>query len=735
MPRDAPFQPAPIKVSTTNLGFQYSRGLQTAIYPGGLDLLTPSLLLQPGALRAVQNFECSLNGGYSRIGGYERFNGMAKPSDAAYVLVQVDAFSAVPSVGDFISQAGSGATGTVALVNNVAGAFYMIVTQVAGIFNETGIVSLVTNSFAVTSANSPFVVTALNSPFVVPFSTTTIGTAITATVTLTAQLNAQFLAAASDIYRDLISAVPGSGAILGVVHMIFSGVDNVYAFRANVAGTAVNIYKASAAGWVLVPLLNVVSFTAGGAATPMDGDTLTQGGATATIKRVMVASGTIAGSTAAGTFVVTTPNLGFSAGPATTSSGTTLTLSGAQTPIVLLPGGRFEFAKGNFSGQLITRRIYGCDGVNQAFEFDGTTLAPIATGLSPDVPSHIAIHKNFLFLSQGSSMIYSAAGFPFKWTATDGAGEIATGDIVNAMLTLPGAQTTITLGVWMRSSTGLLYGIDPSTWNFTIYNVGIGGIAGSVQNLFDTLALAEPGVVNLQATLNFGNFTSTALTKNIQPFINQQINKVTSSLVSHEKGQYRVFFSDGSGLWMTLASQSYLGATIVQFPNPVNCCDVDTSTLNEEVSYFGSTDDLGYVYQLDTGPSFDGAELVAYITLAWDYLKQSEFLKQYRRARIELAGTSYAALVFGYGLGDNTPLIGQPSPTAYASPFSVALWDNFVWDNFFWDGQTITPTYVDLTGTAQNIQPVIGCSTNYIQPFTISSITYQFSMRRMLRGF
>ena len=731
MPRDTP-NFAPIKDSTTILG---SKASQNAIYPGGLDLLTPSLSLHPGALRDVSNFEVSLSGGYGRIGGYERYNGMAAPSSATFVIVQVSSFVTVPTVGDAIVQAGSGATGTVALVNNEIDAYYMVVTQVTGVFNSTGVVSTSGASFEVTSANSPYVITSGNSPFIVPTSTsTTIGTAITTTVQLTSLLNAQYLADASDIYRALIDPVPGSGAILGVVHMVFSGVDNVYAFRANVPGTAVNIYKASVTGWVLVPMLNTVSFTGGGTATPADGDTLIQGPATATINRVQISSGTIAGSTAAGTFIVTNPTFGFGAGAATTSSGMTLTLTGPQTPIVLLPGGRFEFIKCNFSGQLQTRRIYGCDGVNKAFEFDGETLAPITTGLSPDTPSHIAFHKNFLFLSQESSLIHSAAGLPFKFSSIDGGGEIATSDDVTGMLTLPGAQTTATLGVWMSSTTGVLYGTDPTTFNFTVFNVGIGGIAGTVQNLFDSFSLSEPGVVNLQATLNFGNFNSSAYTKNIQPFITQQLTKVTTSAVSHVKGQYRIFFNDGYGLWLTMASQQYLGAALVQFPNPVTCIDVDTLVNGMAATYFGSTDDLGYIYQADTGPSFDGEDLFAYFTTAWDYFKTSEWLKQYRRARVEIAGQSYAAVSFGYGLGDNSPLIGQPSATSYASAFSPAIWDTFTWDDFVWDGQTLSPTYVSLDGTARDIQPVIGSSTNYIMPFIVNSLTFQYSMRRRMRG-
>ena len=71
---------------------------------------------------------------------------------------------------------------------------------------------------------------------------------------------------------------------------------------------------------------------------------------------------------------------------------------------------------------------------------------------------------------------------------------------------------------------------------------------------------------------------------------------------------------------------------------------------------------------------------------------------------------------------------------AYASSFSPALWDAAYWDNFFWDGQTVAPTYADMVGTAQDVQPTIISTTNYIQPFNISSIIYQFSVRRRLRG-
>lgn len=726
-------QMAPVKDSTTIFGAKSGGYQSSAVFPGGLDLLTPPLSLHPGAVRDILNFEVPLNGGYGRIAGYERYNGMPSPSSAVFTIVQVLTYVTVPSVGDVISQASSGATGTIALVSNAPGAYYMVVTATSGTFDTSGDVTYSAPSYTITEAN-PLVVTEAGGPFVVPLTAVIIGTAIPTTLRLTPMLNAQYLAAAVDIYRAEIDAVPGSGPVLGVVHMIFGGDDFVYAFRANVANTAVDIWQSSAAGWVNIPLFNTIAFTAAGDATPVDGDTLTQGPASATIQRVLIEDGTIGASSASGTFVITTPNLGFAAGDATTSSGTTLTLSGAQTPIVIQPGGDYQFSKYNFAGQLVTRRIYGCDGLNQAFEFDGTTYAPINTGAEPLVPSHIWGHKEHLFLAYQSSLVFSGPGTPFRYSAVDGGGEIATGDTITEMLTLPGAQATAALGVWMLSSTGILYGTDIATFNFVLYNFGTGSNSRSAQNLYDSFVFADIGVVGLQTSLNYGNFTSASLTKNIQPFIDLQRTKISASAVQRSKGQYRVFFRDGYGLWMTFSNQSYLGAAIVQFPNAVGCIDNDTDASGAEVTYFGSSDELGYVYQLDTGPSFDGATITAYFVPAWDYIKSPRWLKTFRRASIEIEGNAYAAISFNYALGDNSPLIGQPTPNVYSSSFSPARWDNVTWDNFYWDGTTSSPTYADMTGTSYNVQPTFLTATNYIQPFIISSIIYDYSMRRRLRG-
>jgi hypothetical protein len=695
----------PLKYSTTTLGGgSTSQGIS---YPGGLDQTTPILRLNPGSLRDVVNFECLQSGGYGRIAGYERFDGRPSPSAAIYTLVQVSSFTNVPTVSQTITQAASGATGVIAAVNNVSGAYYVILTKVTGTFDST---------HALTVGATP------------------IGTAITQTATLTSKQQAQYIAAAADIYRADIGAVPGSGHILGVVGMTFSGVDYVFAFRNNVGGTAAALYKSTSSGWVNVPFYKTVSFTGGGTATPADGATLTQGGVTATVKRVVWRTGAWTGS-AAGAFVIATPSGGsFAAGAATLTGGATVTLSGAETQITMLPGGRFEFDKANFTGTSTTSRIYGCDGVNPAFEFDGDVLVPILTGASNDKPRHINAHKNLLFVSIDSSILYSVAGYPFRWSSVDGAGEIATGDNVTGLLTMPGAQTTAALAVFQRSNTSILYGTDPTTFNYVTYNTGIGGFDYTQQNMFDAFTFDNMGVVTLQTSLNYGNFSSATLTKNILPFIQSERTKITCSCLNRDRSQYRVFFSDGFGLWLTVVNSQYMGASVVYFPNPVFVADEADLASGDHVTYFGSNDSSGYVYRMDTGTSFDGSNIDAHATLAWDAQKSHRIIKQYRALSVEVQGNGYAEFQVGYSLGYGSTDISQPVPVTYTSNFSGApTWDSFTWDNFVWDGQTLFPTEADMTGDAENVQVTIQSTGNYIAAYQLNSITYHYTQRRSMR--
>lgn len=667
---------------------------------GGLDLITPTLSLKPGVARDALNYECNVTGGYTRIAGYERFDGHASPSTAVYVILSV-VMSASVSLGATVTGVTSGKTGVIIATSTGQ----LVLTAVSGAFTDGETLNV------------------LGSP--VATVTTTLGQ------TGTSSLAAVYSALAANSYRASISKPAGSGPVRGVMQIG----SNVYAFRNNAGGTAVDVWKSSAAGWVAVPLYKTVSFTAGAVATPADGATLTQGAVTATVKRVCKQSGAWTG-TASGTFVITTPSGGggnFAAGAATLSGGATVTLSGMQTPIALAPNGHFEFVSGNFGGTAASTRIYGCDGVNKAFEFDGDVLAPITTGMPTDAPKHIAVFKNYLVLSFTASLQLSGIGDPFGWTAVLGAAEISAGETITNLLLLPGSQSGGALLVQTRNNTLILYGSSAANFSLVTYNNGVGALDYTAANMAGVYSLDDRGVMGLNATLAYGNFEQASLSANIRPFIvtNRQFGQACCA--NRERSQYRIFFSNGYALYNTIVNDKYLGTMPVYFPDPVFCAWEGEDGNGNEVTYFGSKD--GYVHQLDVGTSFDGAAINSYVTLNYDAIRGPRILKRFRKASAEITGSGYAPIAVGYSLGYGSTEIAPQVTATYASEFSVGQWDSgLTWDSgFVWDGSSLLPKEVELTGTAENIAVTFSSNNDYTAPFTINSLIIHYTPRRGLR--
>lgn len=665
---------------------------------GGLDQVTPTLSLPPGVARRAANFECSITGGYTRIAGYERYDGRPNPSDAAYNILTCTLIGSIV-VGNTVTGGTSGATGKVIAING--------------------------NDVVVTRQTNDFIVG----------ETLTVATVLVATVaqilgvSADGLLDAQYKALAADDYRADITAVPGSGSILGVAY--YNGV--VYAWRANVAGTAVDIHKSSSLGWTKVNLGKELAFTTGTVAIP-EGVTVTgaTSGATGVVARTVLQSGTWSGGNAAGRLIlssstgtfVATENLLVSAAPCAVASG-------AATQITLAVDGRVESVVANFGGGTANYRLYGCDGKNRAFEFDGTTYVPISTGMTGDTPKHIAFHKQHLFLSFGASLQFSATGDPYQWAPLLGAGELAMNAEITNLIALPGDQSSGALGVYTRNDTSVLYGTSSQDFQLSTFNSGTGAIAYTAQTMDQAYVLDDRGVMSLGTSLNFGNFLPASLTMNIRPFVQVRRNLASASLVDREKGQYRVFFSDTYALYMTILNGKVLGSMPVQFAHAVTCAVEGEQPDGTSTAFFGSTN--GFVYRLDAGTSFDGAPIPANINLVYNSTRSPRILKRYRKASVEMTGDSYAEISFGYDLGYRTTALAQPFDATYANDLRSSYWDSMTWDNFVFDGSDITPTEIQIEGTAENMAIRIASVSAILQPFTVNSIIVHYTPRRGLR--
>jgi hypothetical protein len=661
---------------------------------GGLDLLTPTLFLQPGFVRDAKNFEVSVNGGYTRIAGYERFDGRTSPSTASFGTLTLDAVDNV-AVGDTIT--GPSGNAVVAVIDGLTIAY----TKLSGTFAVAD---------AITQGVDP------------------VGTVTAVAAPLDSKTSAQYSAAASNIYRADIQAVPGSGPIRGVVD--FNG--TVYAWRNNAGGTAMDIHKSTNSGWSQVVLGSELAFDTG-ILELFDGNTINgaTSGATAVIDRVLVRDGTWEGGDAEGTLVLSSVTGTFQAGESIRIGSTVMADAvGAQTAITLAPGGRVQAVTGNFGG-LYSTRVYGCDSVNRGFEFDGTVYAPISTGMADDTPDNIAVHANHLFFGFDGSLQFSGINEPYRWSPVFGAGEIAMRGNITSLLPMQGSNLSPALVIYSSKETNILYGTSSDSFSLVPYSINMGGNRYTSQRLDTGYVFDDRGIISLNSTDKFGNFDAATLTYNIRPVVQSRRTSATASGVNRERSQYRVFFSDGYGLYMTIVNGKLFGTMPVQFPNPVAVWCESSSADGIERSFFGSTD--GFVYQMDTGPSFDGAAIEYGLQLAYNSIKSPRLRKRYRRASIEVSGSSFAEIGFTYELGYGLPDNEQPSPAMYESNFSSSFWDDMTWDAFVWDGKTLAPNEVEMTGTAENVALILYGESDYISEFTINSVILHYSMRRGLR--
>ena len=65
--------------------------LESIYFPfeGGVNMVDPSLSLEPGELVAANNFEIDIRGRYRRMDGYERFDGQTLPSEITLSLIHI----------------------------------------------------------------------------------------------------------------------------------------------------------------------------------------------------------------------------------------------------------------------------------------------------------------------------------------------------------------------------------------------------------------------------------------------------------------------------------------------------------------------------------------------------------------------------------------------------------------------------------------------------------------------
>lgn len=698
-------------------------------FVGGLNLVDPAMSINPGQLLVGINYEAATRGGYRRVDGYERYDGRSSPTDATYVRLNFDAGQNAPSTG---SCSGSSTRPGACLVNGDTWTNGDTIT--GGTSAATGIllkVTVTSGSWAGNDAAGELVLTNVSGTFqdneTLSVGATTIATSNgTASVATSADSDYSTMVQDSiESARNLISAVPGSGDIRGV----WQYSDNVYAFRDNAGATACVMYKATTSGWSSVDLGQVLNFDAGSTEIAV-GATVTgaSSGATSVVKAIKVSSGTWAGSDAAGTLYIKTVSGTYTNNENLQVSAATYAVAdGSNSALTIAAGGRYDFVNYNFSGHSSTLKMYGCGGQDHAFEYDGTDYAPIITAMTTDTPDHIAAHKKHLFLTfSGGSLQHSAIGDPTSWELNVGSGELTTGSDITSLKVL----TNDVLAVFSQSSIWLLYGTSSDDWSMKEFSSESGAKEWTVVELGDDLLyLNDLGLTGLQATQSYGDFNSATYSQLVKSYIDSHKTLVTASVVSKEKNQVRIFFSDDTGLIATFDGNSLVGFTRIDTEHSIKT--IINGGLSSDALYFGS--DNGFVYQMDKGTSFDGKPVLSFCRLAFNHFRSPSQKKRFRKLTLELDSPDQVTLNYMMDLDYSKST--NPNPIKHSTTVSSggAWWDATLWNNFNWGLDAVASAEANLVGTGTNMSILIYHTGTYDSPFTLEGAIIHYTPRGLKR--
>lgn len=684
-------------ISTANAKMAQVRADAVALM-GGLDTQTTALFTKPGTCRIAYNYEPAIGGGYRRIGGIEYFDGRAQPNAATYAYMECTA-AHTAVVGNTVTGVTSSATGKVIYVSGV----YLAVTRTTGTFQDGEVLNV---------GGSPI------------GTLTAAGTDPEVSGALDNQLHA--LAAAD--YRADITAVPGSGPVRGVAILE----DVVYAWRNDAPGTAMAVYKSSGSGWTAVPLYYELSFTTG-STEPAEGSTLTQGSASATVKRVVLESGAWGSSTAAGRYIITVPTGGsFASGALSTSGAGTVPASGAgvyiASQITLAPGGRVRTDVTTFVGSADSLRLYGCDGVNREFELGDDVLVPLETGMQGVRATAVKAHRNHLFFAYRSSLQHSGINEPYKYTVLSGAAELGTGDTITNLVSVSGSELAAALMVLCQNSVLVLYGDSSSDWLLKPLSRQSGSSADSAQDIAGVVSLDAPGFVRYPPTQAFGNYRWDSVSQQVESIVRGQSSLCSVWLA--DKSLYRVFFTDGTAISGMPKARGQFDWTTIDYDRTIRVA-VHGEIAGAPRTFIGDSD--GYVYECDVGRSFAGDTIEYALRLNEMSQKSPSILKQYTRLEVEGQGDSSFTLSAQAEFFDADEEIDSSETVDVSQPGNGFRWDITNWDQAHWDAGDTARKRFPLEGQGCSVAFTLAGESDQELPHTIRALTTSYITRRQAR--
>lgn len=532
----------------------------------------------PGSARILKNYEPSVEGGYRRIEGYDKY-------DTAFV----------PTLGSGLVQ-GSGQTGTTLIIANLC------TTPIEG---DQFTIAGVTGTYTIATGG-------------VTYSTAT----KRATLTLTTAL------ASSPADKAAITYVTNRGMITGLA-----------AWR----GQAVVVrnectYLSTGIGWTRINVPNYgTSLVQGGSQTGgtlvVDGLTgVPQAGDTFSIAGVqLVYTVTNDATVASGVATLTiTPNLASS--PADNAVVTFLTSS------------RISSDKSRFEKYRIgtLEKFVEVDGTNFPAIYNGTTYK-VLTSAPVDVEGaqHVVFFKNQLFFAKGDKVTFTSPYTDDDFNPANGAGILSVGSDITGLIVFRDQ-----LIIFSQQRITKLVGNTISDFVLQPITINIGCVdTDTIQEIgSDVMFLGPDGLRLLSATDRNNDFDLAVVSKPIQSEMTAFISASTSfaSVVIRQKSQYRILgyndnITDNASLGIlgTQMSGDQTGVLAWAELRGFRAYVADSDYFGREETVLFANGN-GYVYQMESGNSFDGADIPAAFSTPFMPINDPRIRKAFYKAYLYL---------------------------------------------------------------------------------------------------
>jgi hypothetical protein len=295
-----------------------------------------------------------------------------------------------------------------------------------------------------------------------------------------------------------------------------------------------------------------------------------------------------------------------------TGSGTTWTkrtASSLSNESVKMKGVSYLFT-GN-------RKTMFVDGANDPYYLDQTTLSLTQLSSPPSdvsAATSVIVFKNRLWFAKNSILTYTAPNTDDDFSALQGAGTINAGDTIKGL-----GVYRDSLIIFLVNGLKQIEGSTSSDFVLKDFFGAAGCVDGdTIQNIFgDLVYLSYDGIRFISDSDRSTGFTLSASSRKLGNSLTDKIpqfNQYTSCIVN-SKNQYRIFFYDEDlynashfgfcGTQMGQQSEPDLWWTELRGFKCFSC----SYSENSNVDFIVFSNDQEYVYQMESGSSFDGENI------------------------------------------------------------------------------------------------------------------------------